>query len=120
MKSALWKLFWMAALATLANFPNRVSADARPKPFVHPGLTQTRQDLDFMREKVLHGEEPWKSAYDRLCAQSFSRLDFQPKAIAHIIRGPYGNPSVGDRDLMASANAAYSQALQWFVTRDAA
>jgi parallel beta-helix repeat protein len=88
--------------------------------FVHPGLLQTGEQLDFMRAKVQAKEEPWKSAYEQLCAQSYSSMDFQPKAIAHIIRGPYGHPAVGDRDLMESANAAYSQALQWFITRDPA
>jgi len=88
--------------------------------FVHPGLLQTEAQLDFMRAKVQAKEEPWKIAYDTLCAQSYSSMDFQPKAIAHIIRGPYGRPGIGDQDLMASAKAAYSQALQWFITRDPA
>jgi parallel beta-helix repeat protein len=88
------------------------------KPFQHPGMLQTRENLEFMRQKVNAGEEPWKSSYDKLLRQATSSLDFQPKPIAHIVRGPYGRPSIGDRDLTASANAAYSQAIQWVITGD--
>jgi parallel beta-helix repeat protein len=88
--------------------------------FVHPGLLQTRQDLEFMKQKVAAGQEPWRTVWEHLLSQRYSALDFEPKAIAHVIRGPYGNPSVGDRDLMNSAKAAYSHALQWVVTGDKA
>ena len=89
-------------------------------PFVHPGMLQTRADLDFMKQKVAAGEEPWKSAFDNLCRESYSSLDFHPKPVAHVVRGPYGRPSIGDHELTASANAAYSHALQWVVTGDQA
>jgi hypothetical protein len=111
---------WPRAILLACALAGCCRARADGQGFVHPGLLQTREELEFMREKVLAKEEPWKTAWDRLCAQSTSSLDFQPKAIAHIVRGPYGSPSVGDRDLRASADAAYSQALQWFVTRDPA
>jgi hypothetical protein len=88
------------------------------RSFVHPGLLQNRKELDFMRQKVLAKEDPWKTAWDHLLAQPYSSLDFQPKPVAHVIRGSFGKNSVGDRQLMDGANAAYSQALQWFVTRD--
>ena len=40
--------------------------------------------------------------------------------MAHIARGSFGRASSGDRDLSASANAAYSHAVQWYVTGDKA
>jgi hypothetical protein len=86
--------------------------------FVHPGLLQTRQNLAFMKQKVAAGEEPWKTAWSNLCEERYSSLDFQAKPVAHVVRGPYGRPSLGDRELTESANAAYSQALQWVVTGD--
>ena len=87
-------------------------------PFVHPGMLQTRQELEFMKQKVAAGEEPWKTAWDNLCRESYSSVNFQPQPVAHVVRGPYGRPSIGDRELTESANAAYSQALQWVVTSD--
>lgn len=87
-------------------------------PFVHPGMLQTRQELEFMKQKVAAGEEPWKTAWSNLCAEPYSSLDFQPKPVVHVVRGPYGRPSIGDLELTESANAAYSQALQWVVTGD--
>lgn len=118
MKAKAWTGRWAFLLAcALAGQSHALPGNPA---FIHPGLLQTGEELEFMREKVKAGEEPWKTAWDRLRAQSYSSLDFQPKPVAHIVRGPYGNPSVGDRDLSASANAAYSQALQWVVTRDTA
>jgi hypothetical protein len=89
---------------------------AKPKEFVHPGMLQNRADLDFMKAKVSGGEQPWKGAWDRLRAQPYSSLDFTPKPAEHVIRGPYGRPSIGSNELIASANAAESHALQWYVT----
>jgi parallel beta-helix repeat protein len=100
-------------------FAGFVSASAAPA-FAHPGMLQSREDLEFMRRKVAAGEEPWKTAWDRLCRERYSSLDFQPQAVAHVVRGPYGRPSIGDRELSSSANSAYSHALQWVVTGDKA
>jgi parallel beta-helix repeat protein len=95
-----------------------VSCASGAENFVHPGMLQTRSDLEFMKGKVAAGEEPWKTAWSNLCSESYSSLNFQPKPVAHVVRGPYGRPSIGDRELTESANAAYSQALQWVVTGD--
>jgi parallel beta-helix repeat protein len=84
--------------------------------FIHPGMLQTRKDLEFMKQKIAAGEEPWKTAWSNLCSESYSALNFVPKPVAHVVRGPYGRPSIGDKELTESANAACSQALQWVVT----
>lgn len=84
-----------------------------PQVFVHPGISQNRADLDLMKKRILSGTGPWKSAFDRL---SKAPADFQPKPFAHVIRGSYGHPAIGGAELTASANEAYSQAIQWYVT----
>lgn len=101
-------IVWCAALAGAA------------PPFLHPGMLQNREDLEFLKRKVLAGEQPWKGAYDRMCRGSVSALSFEPKPAAHVIRGAYGNPSIGSNELLASARAAESHALQWYVTGDKA
>ena len=90
------------------------------RPFVHPGMLQNLDGLDLMKRMVQGGKQPWRQAYDNLLQQSYSAMSFEPKAIAHIVRGAYGRQSSGDANLRDSANAAYSQALQWYVTGDRA
>ena len=90
------------------------------QPFEHPGMLHTRQDLAFMKQKVALGAEPWKAAWDTLRSRRSSTLDFQPEPVTHVVRGPYGRPSIGDRELSRSAGAAYGHALQWAVTGDKA
>lgn len=87
-----------------------------PRPFVHPGMLQSRADLEFMKARVLAGEEPWKSAWDDLLRQRYSSLDFKPQPFARVVRGPYARPSIGGYEILASADAAHSHALQWYVT----
>jgi parallel beta-helix repeat protein len=103
--------FWLAGIVAL-------SAAQPSKPFVHPGMLQNRIGLDFMKRKVAASEQPWKQAWDNLLQQPYSSLDFVPKPVTHIVRGAFGRGSVGDRQLSDSANAAYSQALQWYITGD--
>ncbi len=71
-----------------------------------------------MKAKVAAGEQPWKEAWENLLRQPYSWLNFQPKPFTHIARGSYGRTASGDRELSDSANAAYSHALQWYITGD--
>lgn len=88
--------------------------------FVHPGIYQTRQDLEFMKRKVLAKEQPWSGAWQRLLSEPVSSLSFAPAPVTHIFRGAFGHAAVGDRDLQTSANAAESHMLQWVVGADRA
>lgn len=89
---------------------------ASDKPFMHPGVLHSRAELDFVKAKVDAGEEPWKSAWEALRGDAVSSLDWKPKPAANVVRGPYNNPDVGGTDLMRDAAAAYSHAIQWYVT----
>src|SRR5208283_4084826 len=77
------------------------SPNAARHSIVHPGILQTRSDLEFMRAKVKAQEEPWKSAWDRLQAEPNSSLNFKPKPFAHVIRGAYGAGQIGGAELSA-------------------
>lgn len=70
--------------------------------FVHPGMLHSAEDLARMKKE---GGERSKAS-----------LDFVPKPFTHVIRGSYGRPNIGGRDLGDSANAAYDHALAWVVT----
>ena len=45
---------------------NRTISIYASKPFVHPGMAQSYEDLEFMRTNVLQGNEPWKTAFNDL------------------------------------------------------
>lgn len=41
--------------------------------FVHPGLWHTHDDLERIRNGVLQGQDPWKTAYQNFSTDSFSQ-----------------------------------------------
>ena len=88
------------------------------KPFVHPGMAQSLEDLDYMRDNIQKGVEPWKSAFARM--KESAKLDFAPRPVSFVSEGPYGQNSVGGREFSASARAAYDHALVWYVTKEKA
>lgn len=101
-------LFVFIALAL--SFPSQA------QKFVHPGVNQTPADLDYMREQVRAGEQPWRDAFERLKAETDP--DFEANPFAHVMRGPYGRPNIGGNDLSKGANMAYNFALMWYITGD--
>jgi hypothetical protein len=90
------------------------------RPLVHPGVLQTRADLEFMKAKIKAGEEPWKSAWQIWLDSPVASLDFNPKPFVHVIRGAYDAGDKGGREIQDSANAAENHVMQWYVTGDKA
>jgi hypothetical protein len=90
------------------------------RPIVHPGVLQTRADLDFMKAKIKAGEEPWKSSWNLWTAGPIAALDFKPKPFAHIVRGAGGAGQQGGSELSESADAANNHVMQWWVSGDEA
>ena len=86
------------------------------KPFTHPGILHSRAELEFVKAKVAEGEEPWKSAWEELRSHDISELDWKPDPAANVVRGPYNRPDIGGTSLMRDGAAAYSHAIQWYVT----
>src|SRR5687768_3922107 len=82
--------------------------------FTHPGIDQSKSDLDHIKQLVLKGEEPYKSAYDRVKAATDTAFKAQP--FTHVLRGGYGRPNIGGNELSRSANMAYNYALVWYIT----
>ena len=44
------------------------------KPFVHPGLLHSREELAFVKRKIAAGEQPWKTAWEKLRASESASL----------------------------------------------
>jgi len=119
-QKSIMKILNIIFLAVLTTLPKAkaqsLKAPFHPQPFVHPGIYQSRADLDLMKKKILSGIEPYKSAFDRL--NKPAPPDFMPKPFTHVIRGSYGSPAIGGSELSASAAEAYNQAIEWYVTGD--
>ncbi|MFJ9710211.1 alginate lyase family protein [Streptomyces sp. NPDC101234] len=105
----------VALVATALSWP----AQAAPATFVHPGVTVSRSQLDFARSEVLAGAQPWKTAYDQMMASRYADLNRTPKPWATVECGPYSDPDYGCTDEREDAIAAYTDALAWYITKDA-
>jgi len=88
--------------------------------FVHPGILQTRADLEVMKKKIFSRESPWFDKWTELLAKPISSLSFEPKPVTHVVRGAFGRSKVGDDELHASIDAANSHVLQWYIGGDEA
>lgn len=109
-----------SALMAEAHHHEATVAQAAHRPIVHPGVMQTRGDLEFMKAKIKAGEEPWKSSWQIWLEGPVASLDFTPKPYVHVVRGAYDAGEKGGRELQDSANAAENHVMQWYVTGDEA
>ncbi|GHC81953.1 alginate lyase family protein [Streptomyces flavofungini] len=107
-----------ALAATLLAWPGTDRADAAPAAFAHPGVTVSKGQLDFTREKVNTGAQPWKGAFDQMMGSKYASLSRAPKPRAIVECGSYSNPNYGCTDEREDAIAAYTTALAWYITRD--
>jgi hypothetical protein len=108
-----------AAPAVSATTSAAPSAPAAPAVFKHPGVLVGQTQLDVMRRQVNAGAQPWKSAYDRMRASQYASLTRQAKPRANVECGSRSNPDFGCSDERDDALAAYTDALMWYITRDA-
>lgn len=109
-------LFLRAACAITIFAVTAANVSAADKPFTHPGILHSRTELDFVKAKVADGEEPWASAWEELRSHAISQLDWEPNPIADVVRGVRNHPDIGGTNLMRDGAAAYSHAIQWYVT----
>jgi hypothetical protein len=105
--------------ALLSALPGSGRASAAPTAFTHPGVLVSRAQLDFVRGKVQAGAQPWKGAYDQMMASAYASQSRTPKPRAVVECGSYSNPNYGCTDEREDAIAAYTNALAWYITRDA-
>jgi hypothetical protein len=107
-------------LALLIRLAAPAPALAEPAAFVHPGILNSRFELEHMKAKVAAGEQPWKGAFDRMRALSMASLGYAPKPRAQVDCGSGSNPDLGCSDEKRDSQAAYLHALLWAVTGDPA
>lgn len=116
MKYVLILLFAIGPVdSTEAN--ERPGAPEAAKPFVHPGLLHSRVELKFIQQKINTGQQPWKSAWERLQSAEEASLNYTPKPFAEVVRGVRNNPNIGSSAMSSDAAAAYVHALQWSLSQ---
>jgi hypothetical protein len=84
--------------------------------FRHPGILVNRGQLDFIKAKVAAGAEPWKSAFEVAKASELGSLTYAPHAWKTCECGPFSRPDLGCKDEQRDSEAAYTQALLWYLT----
>ena len=96
---------------------NRVTAqELTAKPFEHPGLLHSSDELALLKQKIDAGEEPWAGRWERLDSSRHGSLRYQPNAYPEVTRGPYNIPDIGGSEFCSDSAAAYTHALQWSLT----
>ncbi|MEO5684643.1 MAG: alginate lyase family protein [Chitinophagaceae bacterium] len=88
--------------------------------FVHPGMLHTKKDLDFLRSKVKAGAAPWADLWNELKTSKEADLGWKPQPIKVIVVGFFSKPDIGATAFTMDANAAYTMALAYYVTKDKA
>ena len=86
--------------------------------FRHPGILNSRQELEFIKAMVRSDRQPWKQAFEALKASRYSSLAYEPHAFQEVCCGPYNKPNVGCNEMVEDGVAAYSQSLMWYLTDD--
>ena len=87
-----------------------------PKPFTHPGIAHTSQQLKFVKKKIQSGEEPWNAAWEEMQKSSYADLNWQPQPRPNVERGARNKPDIGSSEFIRDGNAAYTHALLWVLT----
>ncbi len=92
---------------------SRVAVPAFAGGFVHPGALDSREELDFVRAKIREGQQPWKGEFERLRSSPLA------------VRAPHGLATINSAGPDAAVSrddaiAAYTQALLWTYSGDAA
>jgi len=91
-----------------------------PKPFTHPGLLHSANDLRRMKEMVALGREPWKSGFEKFKAHPCSSASWQPNAVEHVERSLLKGAGKNIGNLEKDVCAAYQNAIMWCITGDEA
>ena len=111
---------WCLCLARLAalgmaTIPS-YAVVAAPASFTHPGMEVGIEKLEYVKAHL--SQEPWKSAYEQMLQDERADLSYRPAPWAVVECGPYSKPNHGCKDETRDSQAAYTQALLWFLSGD--
>jgi Alginate lyase len=102
--------------APVSTTANPSGKPAPPAGFVHPGVLVNRAQLDEIKKRVAAGTEPQKSAFEALKTNTLGALDYTPHPRDTVECGSYSKPDFGCKNEQTDSEAAYTQALLWYIT----
>jgi hypothetical protein len=88
-----------------------VTVSAPAQPFVHPGGLHTQADLDRMKAKVESREHPWIDGWNALIQDRKAQSNYKASPNSHM---------ASRQRAQDDANAAYLNALRWYISGDTA
>ncbi|HOL30743.1 MAG TPA: alginate lyase family protein, partial [Anaerohalosphaeraceae bacterium] len=87
--------------------------------FHHPGLLHSRQQLDFIKNAVAAGQQPWLNGYKQLAAHPQASYQYTVNGGYQTVgRGRNRTDNVHKAEFDADCNAAHYNALMWYLTDD--
>ena len=112
---------WLVETGTdAANRAQAPAAVVSASGFRHPGVLVNRAQLDLIKSRVAAGIEPQKSACEAAKSSDLAARDYPPHPWKTCECGPRSNPDLGCKDEQRDSEAAYAQALLWYMTGDKA
>ncbi|KAK4500893.1 hypothetical protein PRZ48_009085 [Zasmidium cellare] len=89
--------------------------------WVHPGITNSKDDLERLATLAKSDAEPWKSAYEAFAADEHSAKGYELKGLCpYVARTKESATTVCMTDFAHDAGAALQQSLMWIITDDEA
>ncbi len=116
--SRFFKALLVINLVGLAYAQDETQSPKEEKPFIHPGISHTRETLDFVKSKIDAKEEPWVEAWNTLCKYRYSNILWEPRPYAQVERGASNKHRVGSDEFYLDGGAAYSHALRYYFSED--
>ena len=104
------------AAVTVVLTEDQSGKPAKPAGFMHPGILVNKAQLEEIRKRVAAGQEPQKSAFEKLKSSPFGAINYKANPVEIVSCGPKSNPDLGCKVEQADCAAAYSQALLWVIT----
>ncbi|KAG8628440.1 hypothetical protein KVT40_004313 [Elsinoe batatas] len=83
--------------------------------FQHPGVLLSRTQLDFIRDRVAAGDQPWTLAYADMTGETLAALSRKPGTVPVVESGPFSTPDIGCAQERSDAAASYLNALRWVI-----
>lgn len=89
-----------------------------PHTFKHTGLLNSIDELKLIKSKISKGEEPWKSAFQKMQASNYAKVNYTPTPYEVVFSDINGSNDHGANAETNDAIAAYTEALMWIFTGD--
>ncbi|MCW2974572.1 MAG: hypothetical protein JWN72_2845, partial [Thermoleophilia bacterium] len=105
-----------SVLGTIREVRYVVPAVPADTGFVHPGIGESRAQLDFVKGRIAAGAEPWTGALAKAKSSRFGKATWAPTPQVDLRCGTAGQPNIGCSNHTDDAVAAYTHALIWYYT----